>query len=476
MMRKKLVLLRKSGLGLLVLGLLGACSSPLATPSYVAKAEPNLLLHIEPATNPLPAQQGYKPTGAKKSISDFILEADVPIQAFGLKLPDLTKPQGHLKLLQMTELWEQVQGRNLTVAVIDSGVNATESLEAALLPGYDFVSQQPLQKDESGHGTAVATLIAGRGPYWGMAPEARILPLKVLDEHNQGSSSSLVQALLFAADLLEDLPNPHPADIINLSLGSYSYSPLLYETLVKLDKLGIMVLAAAGNDSGDIAFPARFSEVISVSAAEVQRGNWSLAPYANFGEGLDLLAPLGGWTSTQAGTYAETGVLSYGLQEERFQGTSFATAEISGLAALALELTGSSLLAREALLKSATDLSLPGWDATTGYGLINPAALIHASQETVRNQVEMIRVQVLDAGSGQEISRYYGGLEQALVVPAGQYLIRIWQDQNQNSYWESAEPFNWYEKSVNLATSQPTSLTLKLEYLDSTAAQGILTR
>ena len=266
-------------IGLWTIGLtiiLSACSSPASKPSFYMQpelAKLSLQIQIAQAETLQTRQDDMAKQGkgyyAWRSLAQLLAEPEFLIQGYAEKT-DFLAQQGHLALLNSSEVWKVSKGEGVVVAVIDSGVNTIPSLETALLPGYDFIAEQVLQADESGHGTSIATLIAGQGPYWGLAPKAKILPLKVLDEYNRGSSHNLIRALLFATDRLEGFDNPYPADVINLSLGSRSYSEALHETIKGLRAQGVWVIAAAGNEGSELSYPARFSEVIAVGAAEVQ--------------------------------------------------------------------------------------------------------------------------------------------------------------------------------------------------------------
>ncbi len=450
-----------------VLLFMSACSSQAPQPTFITRPEINLKLDIRLEDSPKfpPIKAGHlKKSHQWRSLAQLEAEPAFTIHGFaeGNDVPDIN--QGHLSLLNMQKAWKKSKGNGVVVAVIDSGVNNSDSLTEVLLPGYDFVNEQAFQVDESGHGTAVATLIAGRGPFWGMAPEAKLLPLKVLDKYNQGSSHDLIRALLFAGDMLEGQPNPNKADVINLSLGTPTYSEALEETILRLRDAGIWVIAATGNESSSVAYPAKFPEVIGVGAAEVESSRWQLAPYSNRGEGLDVLAPVGGWTLTNTGLYAESGLLSFGLEAERFHGTSFAAAEASGLAALMIASFGHAL-SQEVFTFTLTDLNQVGWDEDSGFGLINPLAALTALELRPEKSKEDILIQILDPGSLQEMSRSYSGLSSNLALTPGSYHLRIWKDQDKNGLWSRSEPYYWTKDPLKLSSTSLKELTLTLSYL-----------
>ena len=385
----------------------------------------------------------------------YTLENEQVVQGFGAGQP-------HLELLQAEQLWTISRGEGVTVAVIDSGVNLNQpALRGALLPGYDFINNTPTMTDESGHGTAVAVLIGGRGETKGLAPAANILPLRVLDKNDQGSSFDVTRAVLYAANLLEGLPNPHRADVINLSLGNNSYSAALHAAIQAATDAGITVVAAAGNETGDLAYPAALPEVIAVGAGEVNQGRWSSAPYSNRGAGLALLAPLGGLSDTNWGRYGEAGVTSASLKgTDSFVGTSFAAPQVSGLVAL-LKGLGKDSAAIEALLyTTSSDVGTPGWDTETGYGIINPLATLRAAQV---GSTQPIAVQLMDAGSGQENTFHSVEKQGALELPPGRYRLNAWLDANHDGVRQPGEPSYRGGEVLKLTLESPVQLDIILK-------------
>ena len=318
----------------------------------------------------------------------------VTLQGFALH------EQGLLNLIHADKLWSYAQGEGITVAVIDSGVDSHhESLKTQLLPGYDFVENRSEMHDPAGHGTAVAAIIAGNGQIKGLAPKSKILPLRVLDANIQGSARDVTRAILYAADLLPDLPNPYPAQVINLSLGGAGEVPSIHEAIKLVRQQGVIVVAAAGNSSAAVAYPAAYPEVIAVGAAYVNFGQWQREGYSNYGSGLDILAPVGGVTKANWGWFRESAVLTAlansSNQTIEMVGTSVAAPQIAGLAALLLSLQKTPEQAENLLLHSSFDLAQSGWDAETGFGLMNPVAALRAA--TVSSDFP-IQIQFVDQG------------------------------------------------------------------------------
>lgn len=240
--------------------------------------------------------------------------------------------------------WTSATGSGVTVAVIDSGVDADHpDLSGAVLPGRSYVDAgtgsdpQPLalgadpdpaderafaQADPVGHGTAVAGLIAGRAAtgHPGVAPGAVILPVRVLDDENRYHDSAMVgEAVEWAVD--------NGADIINLSLGGQYDSEAFADAIDYAGRHGVLVVACTGNqdepDSGEsVWFPARLPSVLAVTGVDRDGRRW---PTAVTGAETDLAAPSANLTVAAAG----------GGHEEA-TGTSFASAIVSGAAALVL--------------------------------------------------------------------------------------------------------------------------------------------
>lgn len=238
-------------------------------------------------------------------------------------------------------------GQGITVAVVDTGVDLDHPdlvnniyVNPGEIPGngidddqngfvddvsgYDFVSDDADPNDRNGHGTHVAGTIASANNGFGstgIAPDAKILPVKVLSDNGSGSTFSVAAGIRYAADM--------GADVINLSLGG-GFSRTVQAAVSYANSLGSVVIAAAGNEgAGQPSFPARLAStltnVISVGAHD---SNGRIAGFSNSVGGSNALqidAPGVGIYSTYAG--GRFGNLS---------GTSMASPHVAGVAALAL--------------------------------------------------------------------------------------------------------------------------------------------
>ncbi|UQI43471.1 type VII secretion-associated serine protease mycosin [Streptomyces sp. HU2014] len=199
--------------------------------------------------------------------------------------------QWHLDAMHAEEMWETSTGAGITVAVIDSGVDATlPDLRGQVLEGKNF-SDNPgdARTDPEGHGTKMAALIAGTGKAgstigsYGLAPGSKILPLRARGKNFEESSRMTAAALRYAAD--------SDAKIINISMGSSGRSDVEESAVTYALSKGKMVFASAGN-SGDkqnaVGYPAAYPGVIGVAGLD-QGG--AAAKWSQHGPQVDLSAP-----------------------------------------------------------------------------------------------------------------------------------------------------------------------------------------
>jgi type VII secretion-associated serine protease mycosin len=193
-------------------------------------------------------------------------------------------------------MWPISRGNGMTVAVIDSGVEASHpDLVGKILPGDNF-SRLPggARADVVGHGTAMASLIAGTGRglggqgIYGLAPDAKILPLRIISQGDSPSSSAEFideesEAIRFAAD--------SGAQIINMSLGGPGASLKLHGAIDYALAKGKLIVAAVGNSGtlgNPVDYPAGFPGVVGVGETDV---NGNVASESEHGSQVVLTAP-----------------------------------------------------------------------------------------------------------------------------------------------------------------------------------------
>jgi hypothetical protein len=215
------------------------------------------------------------------------------------------------------EAWDLTTGSpQVTVAVVDTGVNAAAAdLAGKVLPGYDFVNGDADPRDDNGHGTAVAGIIAAQGDnsvgVAGFCWQCRILPLKVLGADGTGAWSAVASGILWAVD--------HGSRVINTSLGGPADDLTVAAAAQYAQRNGVLVVAAAGNDAGSIlSYPADLPGVLSVGASDEKDELYSFS-----NSGAALAAPGENLT-----TGSDDGYVS-------FVGTSSAAPVVSGIAGLA---------------------------------------------------------------------------------------------------------------------------------------------
>lgn len=299
--------------------------------------------------------------------------------------------QWNLDAIQIPAAWAVSRGEDAVVAVLDTGVayedrgayrRAPDLAGTRFVPGWDFVdgdahpSDVPPPGDRRSHGTHIAGIIAettdnGIGAA-GVAPQAAIMPIRVLRPDLSGSAATIAKGLRFAAD--------HGANVANLSIAGPSGSPVLRAAIDYASSKGVTIVASAGNDGRPaVGFPGAYPQVIAVGAVYQNRMR---AAYSNYGSALALVAPGGGERFDARGYGPSDGVVAQTLKGGPstfcfcfMASTSAAAAEVSGVAAL---LVGSGRATapgavRSALLSSARDLGAAGRDREYGAGLVQAA-------------------------------------------------------------------------------------------------------
>ena len=307
-------------------------------------------------------------------------------------------------------------GRGAVVAVLDSGVafenwghyrRAPDLLRSTFVHPWDFVDRDRHPNDRYGHGTHVAGTIAqatNNGlEVAGAAYEAKIMPLKVLNDFGEGDSVAIARAIRYAAR--------NGADVINLSLEfdrrvNAAEIPEILAAIRYAHSRGAVIVAAAGNTGQKylrrVAYPARAGEVIAVGATT---SSGCRSEYSSFGSHLDVVAPGGGVDAAPTNsrerrtchpertgkwiyqeTFTGSGVTSFGLPGG-YEGTSMASPHVAAIAALliATHHLGDQPSARQVqahIQATARDLGRRGRDRRYGWGLVDAAAALRCPPMT----------------------------------------------------------------------------------------------
>ncbi|MET8525395.1 type VII secretion-associated serine protease mycosin [Micromonospora sp. NPDC005172] len=273
-----------------------------------------------------------------------------------------------LRRIDPASAWPLSRGAGVTVAVIDSGVSAIHPvLKTRVLPGRDFnnLPANRGQCDLVGHGTMVAGIIAGQdgtgAPFSGIAPAARILPIRVLPDAKGTNDEALPGQIAAAIDWAVD----NGADVINLSLVTLP-RPELAQAVERALTKRVVLVAAAGNrqetQEDKPAYPAAYPGVIAVAGVDEQGGHVGTSVSGSYVDvaapGLNIIGPAPGGS---------------GYRAEPTGGTSFAAAYVSGVAALVRaaypDLTPQQVADR---LERTADNPPQGHNAEVGYGVVNP--------------------------------------------------------------------------------------------------------
>jgi serine protease AprX len=229
-------------------------------------------------------------------------------------------------------------GKNVRIAVLDTGIFLHRDIRANLIGFVDYVNGRSACYDDNGHGTHVAGIICGNGGIKGIAPEANILALKVLDAGGNGKTARVLQALGWILEKHE----AYRIRILNFSVGFLpgAGDREQEQILALLEQLwdeGVVIVTAAGNNGpreGSVTVPGISRKVITVGASDDENPGRNL-PHSYSGRGPtgccivkpEILAP-------------GTNIISLDHRDHRYirkSGTSMATPVVTGALALALQ-------------------------------------------------------------------------------------------------------------------------------------------
>lgn len=262
--------------------------------------------------------------------------------------------------------WKKTMGAGVKVAIIDTGIDYNHAaLAANVKGGFNAVEGKNPDDfmDDQGHGSHVAGTVAavhnggsgaGSSGVIGVAPKASLYGVKVLDAEGGGSYSTIIAGIEWAVQ--------NRMQVANMSLGAPEGTDALHDAIIAAKKAGLVIMAAAGNDSGGpVSYPAAYPETICISASNDQD---AFASFSSKGPEVLFIAPGEDVKSVQMGG----GYVTH-------SGTSMATPHMTGLGALAIASGATGFTGVKAALKKAATL-LPGLPAEEqGYGLVDASKL-----------------------------------------------------------------------------------------------------
>lgn len=336
------------------------------------------------------------------------------------------------------KVWPITTGRGVTVAVLDSGVNARlPDLAKVVSPGTDLTGRPDdgrvdLDTELGGHGTAMAALIAGQGPTMvGVAPDAKILPVTTYRKvPNFSVDDAQARGIRYAVK--------HGARVISMATGGSSPDgPLrcdyyLQDAVDYAIKHDVVMVAAAGNDgdsSNDALLPASCPGVLAVGAVDYQARPWAKTERQPY---VAVAAP-----GVDTGSIGRAGAFTNN------SGTSTSTALAAGAVALVRakypKMSGRDVVRR--IIATARDSGLRGVDLQTGYGLLRPYhALtdrvdvtapnpVYARWDQTQRQPEMARTLSASPSTGKPVVAKRrgnsGGTSYVAITAAGLVLLCV---------------------------------------------------
>ncbi|MBU1143860.1 MAG: S8 family serine peptidase [Firmicutes bacterium] len=288
-----------------------------------------------------------------------------------------------LDMLNVHEAWLETTGSiEVLIAIIDTGIDTDhdEFLNRISPLSYNSRTKQvgiSYVEDDNGHGTLVAGVIGANKDnskgIAGIVQNSQILVIKAnnledpLTEEIESKSftdASIIEGIYYAAD--------QGAQVINMSLGSSSANTLMQQAINYARNLGVILVAASGNDGVSSKFyPASFDGVISVSAVNENETIWE---QSNYNDKVDISAP---------GSLILSTSLNNGYATA--SGTSLAAPQVSGVIGLMLayftEFDSNQII--QQLLSSAVDKGTIGYDVYFGEGIVNAAAALNVEYITV---------------------------------------------------------------------------------------------
>jgi serine protease len=318
--------------------------------------------------------------------------------------------QWNFRMIGTERMWAIQKGKpNVAIAILDTGIAYEDYADpvtkqqfrkapdwdgTVFLPGFDFINGDSHPNDDEGHGTHISSTAAqatnNAKSFAGLAFNCALMPVKVLDSDGAGSYFEVAEGIDFATNFSQN--GVKPVKVINMSLGGDGTNESVRLAVNRAVGAGIVVVAAAGNDSRNkVSFPGNLPNVMAVGAIDARKQR---AFYSNFGPEISVVAPGGdcGRNDSQNAFGADC-IWQQGMNPDfvaagrydtfvslGFDGTSSATPHVAALAALLISQGMTEPAAvRAAIEQTAERLGgapAGGRNDNFGSGLIQPAAAL----------------------------------------------------------------------------------------------------
>lgn len=240
----------------------------------------------------------HKSNKHKCSLLPFKLEHVVSIQ-------EAKQRSGwQISAFNLPDVWKISQGEGVKIAVLDSGVDLNHpDLKDNLLPGMNFINKNKKPQDDCSHGSHCSGIMVAENNaigVVGVAPKAKVIPVKVLDKKGNGNLEDVANGIRWATD--------NKADFVTMSLGSPVPLPILERAINYAEKKGTICICAAGNcgPSDAIFYPANYKNTIAVGSinANLTRSDFSATGNLDFmAPGNDILSTVPpNWYGVMSGT------------------------------------------------------------------------------------------------------------------------------------------------------------------------------